>query len=152
MGYDDVLLKIGAFMSNYPEEMVKPMRDELVRAGFKELKSPEEVESSLNQKGLSLVVVNSVCGCAAAGARPGVLNALSQNLKFDQLFTVFAGMEKDATSKVREFFEGAPPTSPQVAILRDGQLVHLMQRADFLGQTPEVIGAALASAYGHLSA
>jgi putative YphP/YqiW family bacilliredoxin len=92
--------------------------------------------------------VNSVCGCAAAGARPGVIQALrSQELRFDHLVTVFAGMEKEATVQAREYFEGAMPTSPQAAILKDGQLMHLLQRSDFLGRTPEEIATHLAAAY-----
>lgn len=135
-------------MSNYPEHMVAPMREELVQAGFTQLLSPEQVENALQAKGTSLLVVNSVCGCAAAGARPGVITALAQKgLKFDHLYTVFAGMEIEATRAARGFFEGAQPTSPQAAILKDGQLVHLMQRSDFLGREPGAIAETLASAY-----
>lgn len=135
-------------MSNYPEHMVAPMREELVQAGFTQLMSPEQVETALQAKGTSLLVVNSVCGCAAAGARPGVITALeAKGLKFDHLYTVFAGMEIEATRAAREYFEGAQPTSPQAAILKDGQLVHLMQRSDFLGREPGAIAEALAAAY-----
>jgi putative YphP/YqiW family bacilliredoxin len=123
------------------------MRAELVQAGFRQLLEPAQVEEAMKRPGLSLLVVNSVCGCAAAGARPGVLEALRRGLKFDQLVTVFAGMEKEATQQAREYFEGAMPTSPQAAILKDGQLVHLMQRQDFLGRSPEEIAATLGSAY-----
>ena len=135
-------------LSNYPEAMVAPMREELVQVGFKQLLTPAQVDASLQQPGTTLLLVNSVCGCAAAGARPGVAEALrSQGLRFDQLVTVFAGMEKEATAQAREYFEGALPTSPQAAILKDGQLVHLMQRQDFLGHSPEEIAATLSSAY-----
>ncbi len=135
-------------MSNYPEYMVAPMREELVQAGFQQLMTPAQVDEALQRPGTTLLVVNSVCGCAAAGARPGVTEALrSQGLKFDHLVTVFAGMEKEATAQAREYFEGAMPTSPQAAILKDGQLVHLMQRSDFLGQDPETIAGHLAAAY-----
>lgn len=135
-------------MSNYPEHMVAPMRDELVQAGFQQLLTPAQVDQALQQPGTTLLVVNSVCGCAAAGARPGVTEALrTQGLKFDHLVTVFAGMEKEATAQAREYFEGAMPTSPQAAIFKDGQLVHLMQRSDFLGHAPEEIAAALGRAY-----
>lgn len=135
-------------MSNYPEHMVAPMREELVQAGFRQLLTPAQVDQALQQPGTTLLVVNSVCGCAAAGARPGVTEALrTQGLKFDHLVTVFAGMEKEATAQAREYFEGAMPTSPQAAILKDGQLVHLMQRSDFLGHAPEEIAAALGQAY-----
>lgn len=135
-------------MSNYPEYMVAPMREELVQAGFRQLLTPAQVDEALQRPGTTLLVVNSVCGCAAAGARPGVTEALrTHGLQFDQLVTVFAGMEKDATAQAREYFEGAMPTSPQAAILRDGQLIHLMQRPDFLGHEPAEIAAALAAAY-----
>jgi putative YphP/YqiW family bacilliredoxin len=135
-------------LSNYPESMVAPMREELVQVGFRQLLTPAQVDEALQKPGTTLLLVNSVCGCAAAGARPGVAEALrSQGLRFDQLVTVFAGMEKEATAQAREYFEGAMPTSPQAAILRDGQLVHLMQRQDFLGHSPEEIAASLSSAY-----
>ena len=140
-------------MSNYPEYMVAPMREELVQAGFRQLLTPAQVDEALQRPGTTLLVVNSVCGCAAAGARPGVTEALrAHGLRFDQLVTVFAGMEKEATAQAREYFEGAMPTSPQAAILKDGQLVHLMQRQDFLGHEPAEIAAALASAYRQVAA
>lgn len=135
-------------MSNYPEEMVAPMREELVQVGFQQLLTPAQVDAALQQPGTTLLLVNSVCGCAAAGARPGVTEALrAHDLRFDRMVTVFAGMEKEATAQAREYFEGAMPTSPQAAILKDGQLVHLMQRQDFLGRSPEEIAATLSSAY-----
>jgi putative YphP/YqiW family bacilliredoxin len=135
-------------MANYPEHMVAPMREELVQAGFTQLLTPEQAQAALQAPGTTLLVVNSVCGCAAAGARPGVIDALQRHgLKFDRLLTVFAGMEIEATRAAREFFEGAQPTSPQAAILKDGQLLHLMQRSDFLGRGPEEIAASLAGAY-----
>jgi putative YphP/YqiW family bacilliredoxin len=128
--------------------MVAPMREELVQAGFRQLLTSAQVDEALRQPGATLLLVNSVCGCAAAGARPGIREALrSQELRFDQLVTVFAGMEKEATAKAREHFEGALPTSPQAAIFKDGQLVHLMQREDFLGHSPEEIALHLGAAY-----
>jgi putative YphP/YqiW family bacilliredoxin len=131
-------------MSNYPEEMVAPMREELSQVGFTHLRTPAEVDEALGQPGATLLVVNSVCGCAAGGARPGVAAALRQEgLRFDRLVTVFAGMEKEATAQARLYFGAAAPSSPQVAILKDGQLVHLMQRADFLGRNPQEIAAAI---------
>lgn len=141
-------------MSNYPEHMVAPMREELVSAGFEQLMSAEQVDQALQRPGLTLLVVNSVCGCAAAGARPGVITALGKGLHFDHLVTVFAGMEKEATGQAREYFEGAMPSSPQAAILKDGQLLHLMQRTDFLGRGPEEIAESLAGAFrkAHASA
>ncbi|HJV21122.1 MAG TPA: BrxA/BrxB family bacilliredoxin [Geothrix sp.] len=135
-------------MSNYPEYMVAPMREELVQVGFRQLLTPAQVDEALQQPGTTLLLVNSVCGCAAAGARPGVTEALrTQGLRFDHLVTVFAGMEKEATAQAREYFEGAMPTSPQAAIFKDGQLVHLMQRQDFLGHEPGDIAASLVAAY-----
>lgn len=134
-------------MGNYPEEMVIPMRQELVQAGFEQLMTPEAVDAALQRPGTTLLLVNSVCGCAAAGARPGVVEALQRGLKFDHLVTVFAGMEKEATAQAREYFEGAMPTSPQAAIIKDGQLVHLMSRGDFLGRAPQEIATELESAF-----
>ncbi len=134
-------------MGNYPEDMVAPMRTELLRVGFRQLLDADQVDAALQRPGLTLLVVNSVCGCAAAGARPGVTEALRRGLKFDQLVTVFAGMEKAATQQAREYFEGALPTSPQAAILKDGQLVHLMQRHEFLDRPPMEIADRLQAIY-----
>ncbi len=135
-------------MSNYPEHMVAPMREELTQIGFEHLMNPEQVERALQRPGTTLLVVNSVCGCAAAGARPGLTLALKEKgLKFDHLVTVFAGMEKEATQAAREYFEGAAPSSPQAAILKDGQLLHLLQRTDFLGHEPHGIATTLEAAY-----
>ncbi|WP_394366843.1 BrxA/BrxB family bacilliredoxin [Mesoterricola silvestris] len=126
--------------------MVAPMRDELSEAGFRHLMTPADVDEALQRPGSTLLVVNSVCGCAAAGARPGVVKALREKgLRFDHLVTVFAGMETEATKRAREYFEGAPPSSPQAAILRDGRLVHLMGRMSFLDRTPEMIAEELAA-------
>lgn len=134
-------------MGNYPEEMVAPMRAELTQAGFRHLMDPAQVDAALQQPGLTLLLINSVCGCAAAGARPGVVEALNSGLKFDQLVTVFAGMEKEATQAAREYFEGAMPTSPQAAILKDGLLVDLLQRHEFLDRHPQEIAGRLRAAY-----
>jgi putative YphP/YqiW family bacilliredoxin len=124
------------------------MREELVQLGFQQLLTPPQVDEALQRPGTTLLVVNSVCGCAAAGARPGMAAALRDpGLHFDHLVTVFAGVEKEATAQAREYFEGALPTSPQAAILQDGQLVHLMQRQDFLGHSPEEIAATLRASY-----
>jgi putative YphP/YqiW family bacilliredoxin len=139
-------------MGNYPEDMVAPMRAELTEAGFRHLMNPAQVDAALQRPGLCLLLVNSVCGCAAAGARPGVTEALRRGLQFDQLVTVFAGMEKEATQQAREYFEGAMPTSPQAAILKDGQLIHLMQRHEFLDRHPLEIAANLQAAYAKAKA
>jgi len=133
-------------MANYPEYQVAPMREELVQAGFSQLMSPGAVDQALTRPGTTLLVVNSVCGCAAAGARPGVIQALRRGLRFDQLVTVFAGMETEATQQARQYFEGAAPSSPQAAIFRDGRLVHLMSRNAFLERTPEAIAQELIAA------
>jgi len=134
-------------MANYPEYQVAPMREELVQAGFTQLRTPGEVDQALQKPGTTLLVVNSVCGCAAAGARPGVVLALREKgLKFDHLVTVFAGMETEATQQARQYFEGAAPSSPQAAILKDGRLVHLMGRSAFLERTPQAIAEELAAA------
>ena len=133
-------------MANYPEYQVAPMREELVQAGFSQLMSPGAVDQALTRPGTTLLVVNSVCGCAAAGARPGVIQALRRGLRFDQLVTVFAGMETEATQQARQYFEGATPSSPQAAIFRDGRLVHLMSRSAFLERTPEGIADELVAA------
>ena len=138
-------------MANYPEFQVAPMRAELVSAGFTQLHTPAEVDQALQRPGSTLLVVNSVCGCAAAAARPGVLLALREKgLRFDQLVTVFAGMETEATRQARQYFEGAAPSSPQAAILRDGQLVHLMDRSAFLDRSPQAIAEELAAAAGRV--
>ncbi|BDU77778.1 BrxA/BrxB family bacilliredoxin [Mesoterricola sediminis] len=136
-------------MGNYPEYMVAPMRDELTQAGFEHLMTPEDVDRALARPGTTLLVVNSVCGCAAAGARPGVVLALTRlGATFDHKVTVFAGMEKEATARAREYFEGAAPSSPQAAILREGRLVHLMQRTAFLDRAPEAIAEELVASVG----
>lgn len=136
-------------MPNYPEAMVAPMREELTQAGFQQLMTPEAVDAALARPGTTLLIVNSVCGCAAAGARPGVIKALREKgLKVDHLVTVFAGMETEATRRARDYFEGAPPSSPQAAVLKDGRLVHLMGRNRFLDRTPDMIAEELSASVG----
>jgi putative YphP/YqiW family bacilliredoxin len=132
----------------YPELMVIPMREELVRAGIKEARTAEEVDDALAQPGTTLVVVNSICGCAAGKARPGIRLALthSQNPP-DQSITVFAGQDREATERARSHFEGHPPSSPSVAILRDGKLVYLMQRAVIEQSTAQDIAGELMRAF-----
>ncbi|AIQ11118.1 BrxA/BrxB family bacilliredoxin [Paenibacillus durus] len=113
----------------YMRDSIQPMRDDLTSIGFTELKTPEEVETALpNAKGTTLVVVNSVCGCAAGQCRPGVAQALKNEVLPDQLFTVFAGQEKEATAKAREYFAPYPPSSPSIALMKDGELVHFIER------------------------
>lgn len=113
----------------YPELMVIPMREELVRAGINETRTADEVDSALAQPGTTMLVVNSICGCAAGKMRPGVRLALAGAAnKPDHSITVFAGQDREATERARSYFDGNQPTSPAVAILRDGKLVYLMQR------------------------
>ena len=113
----------------YPEIMVIPMREELTRAGINETRTAEDVDAALAQPGTTLLVVNSICGCAAGKMRPGVRLALANTANApDHKITVFAGQDREATEKARSYFEGHPPTSPAIAILRDGKLVYLMQR------------------------
>ena len=115
----------------YPEIMVIPMREELIRVGVKELRTAEEVDHALtNQPGTTMVVVNSICGCAAGRMRPAVRAALQNAVRPERLFTVFAGQDREATDRARSYFTGYPPSSPSIALLRDGQLVHMMQRSD----------------------
>ncbi len=131
----------------YPEEIVEPMREELVNAGFNELKTAAEVENTIKKEGTTLVVVNSVCGCAAGTARPGVIASLQLDKKPDNLTTVFAGVEKEATEKAREFMIPFPPSSPSIALFKDGQLVHMLERHHIEGRSAEMIAANLTGAY-----
>jgi putative YphP/YqiW family bacilliredoxin len=126
----------------YPEQLVAPMRNDLTSVGFTEFKTPEEVESNLNnQKGTTLLVINSVCGCAAGAARPGVKWALQHtNKKPSQLATVFAGVDKEAVAKAREFTLPYPPSSPSIALFKDGELVHFVERHHIEGRNAQMIG------------
>jgi len=115
----------------YPEIMIVPMREELTRLGVQELRTAQEVDQAIqNQSGTTMVVVNSICGCAAGRMRPAVRAALQHAARPQKLFSVFAGQDKEATERARGYFTGYPPSSPSIAILRDGQLVHMMQRSD----------------------
>ena len=132
----------------YPEMLVSPMRGELTNVGFTELKTSEEVENTMsNNKGISLVVVNSVCGCAAGAARPGIIRSLANDKKPDNLYTVFAGQDVDAVAKAREFMLPYPPSSPSVALFKDGQLVHFVERMNIEGHTAEQVADQLRKAY-----
>ncbi len=125
----------------YPEELVTPMRIDLTAVGFQELKSSEEVDKALTEKkGTTLLVFNSVCGCAAGTARPGVKLALQKsNIKPTNLVTVFAGMEKDAVDKAREYTLPYPPSSPAIALFKDGELVHFVERHHIEGRSAQMI-------------
>ena len=137
----------------YPEIMVVPMREELTRMGVQELRTSEEVDRAiLNQPGTTMVVVNSICGCAAGKMRPGVRLAMQNAVKPDQSITVFAGQDREATEQARSYFEGQPPTSPAIGILRDGKLVYLMQRFVIEGATAQLIGQELARAFNEYCA
>ncbi|HXP89596.1 MAG TPA: BrxA/BrxB family bacilliredoxin [Fibrobacteria bacterium] len=126
----------------YPEELVAPMRQELVDLGFREWKSAQDVEKELPAaQGVSLVVVNSVCGCSAASARPGVGMALNLGPKPDHLYTVFAGNDVEATEAVREHFLGEPPSSPSFGIFVDGKFHDIIHRRDIQGRPPEDVAA-----------
>ncbi len=132
----------------YPEPMVAPMRDELTRLGVQELRSAAEVAEALgNAKGTALVVVNSVCGCAARNARPAVASALQHAVKPEHLFSVFAGQDVDATKAARGFFTGYPPSSPSIALLKDGRLVTMLERHNIEGRTADDIAGDLVRAF-----
>jgi putative YphP/YqiW family bacilliredoxin len=132
----------------YPEVMIIPMREELVRAGIKETRTAEDVDAALAQPGTTMVVVNSICGCAAGKARPGIRLALANTANQpDHKITVFAGQDREATERARSYFEGNPPSSPAVAILRDGKLVYLMQRFVIEQSTAQEIAGELIRAF-----
>ena len=130
----------------YPEMMVIPMREELTRVGIKETRTAAEVDAALAEPGTTLLVVNSICGCAAGKMRPGVRLALQHATKPDQAITVFAGQDRQATDRARSYFEGHPPTSPAIAILREGKLVYLMQRSAIETATAPMIAQELTRA------
>lgn len=133
----------------YPEQLVAPMRSDLTSAGFKELKTASEVESELkDQKGTTLLVINSVCGCAAGAARPGIKWALQNSEKKPtSLTTVFAGVDKDAVAKAREFTLPYPPSSPAIALFKDGELVHFVERHHIEGRNAQMIGQHLVEVF-----
>lgn len=126
---------------------VEKMREELTRIGFQELRTPDEVESSLPRaKGTSVVFINSVCGCAGGIARPAAALALSKGAKPDHLFTVFAGQDKEATAKARQYFLPYPPSSPSVAVMKDGKILQMIERSQIEGRDPYSVAADLSAA------
>jgi putative YphP/YqiW family bacilliredoxin len=133
----------------YPEQLVAPMRSDLTAAGFKELKSAEAVDQELkDQKGTTLLVINSVCGCAAGAARPGIKWALQNSEKKPgQLTTVFAGVDKEAVAKAREYTLPYPPSSPAIALFKDGELVHFVERHHIEGRNAQMIGQHLVEVF-----
>jgi putative YphP/YqiW family bacilliredoxin len=140
-------------MPMYPEIMVIPMREELTRLGIEELKTANDVDQALkSQPGTTMVVVNSICGCAAGRMRPAVRMALANEAKPDKIFSVFAGQDTDATEKARGYFTGYPPSSPSIAILRDGQLVYMMPRRDIESREAPAIAADLKAAFDRICA
>ena len=131
----------------YPEELVRPMRQELVNAGFQELFTANDVEQALDQKGTTLVMVNSVCGCAAGTARPGAIASLQLDKRPNQLTTVFAGVDTESTNKAREMMVPFPPSSPSIALFKVGLLVLMIELHHIEGRSADMIAANLAGAY-----
>ena len=132
----------------YPEELLTPMRSELTQIGFEELRTPDAVDARLTEKGTALVVVNSICGCAARMARPAVRIALEESTaRPERLTTVFAGQDRDATEKARAYFTGYPPSSPSIALLRDGEVVFMLERWQIEGRSAPEIASDLKGAF-----
>lgn len=136
------------FYQSYMDDMVRPMREELTSIGFKELKTAEDVEEAFdNMEGTAVVFVNSVCGCAAGLARPAMAQSLKNEVTPDHLVTVFAGQDKEATAKAREYFTGYPPSSPSIALLKDGKIQWMMGRDEIEGRDGDAIVRDLVAAY-----
>lgn len=132
----------------YPEIMIRPMREELTRLGFEELRTPAQVDETLQDaKGTLMVVVNSICGCAAGKARPGVALALQHSVRPEKIATVFAGADIEATERARSYFTGYPPSSPSIALLKDGKLVYMLERHQIEGRGPSQIAQELTQAF-----
>jgi len=137
----------------YDERLVEPMREELLRIGFEEMRTSEQVNEIIpNRKGTNLLVVNSVCGCAAGMARPGVALALTHSVKPDHLTTVFAGQDQEATAKAREYIKGEMPSSPSMALFKDGELVWFLPRYQIEGQSAEEVAGVLIEAFDQFCA
>ncbi len=134
----------------YPIELVTPMAKELTDFGFQELKTVADVDQAINNmEGCALVIINSVCGCAAGNARPGARMSLDNNVKPDALYTVFAGVDKEATERLREYLLPYPPSSPAIALFKDGKLVHMLERRHIEGASAQMIAENLKQAYNH---
>ena len=132
----------------YSELMIRPMREELTRIGVEELRTPEDVQKTLeDSKGTVMVVVNSICGCAAGKARPGIARALQHSVRPDKVGTVFAGADIEATEKARSYFTGYEPSSPSIALLKDGQLVYMMERRQIEGKDASQVASELIEAF-----
>jgi putative YphP/YqiW family bacilliredoxin len=131
----------------YPEFFVAPMREELTRLGVVELRTAADVDAAVTKPGTTMVIVNSICGCAAGKARPGIAMALQHPVKPDAVTTVFAGADMEATARAREHFTGYPPSSPSIALLRDGQLVWMLERRQIENQTADAIAKEITAAF-----
>lgn len=131
----------------YPEEIVIPMKQQLTSVGFEDLTTIEKVDEALKREGTTLVMINSVCGCAAGAARPGVILSVQGDKKPDNLTTVFAGFDIDAVARVREYLMPFPPSSPSVALFKNGDLVHMLERHHIEGYSAEAIASNLQAAY-----
>jgi len=131
----------------YPPELVKPMREDLTKVGFEELHTAEAVDAAIAKEGTTLVVVNSVCGCAAANARPGARMSLQNTKKPDHIVTVFAGVDREAVDAARGHMVPFPPSSPSMALFKDGELVHMLERHHIEGRPAELIAENLVDAY-----
>jgi len=131
----------------YPADLVKPMREDLTTIGFNELQTAADVDAAITKEGTTLVVVNSVCGCAAANARPGAKASLANDKKPDNLVTVFAGVDREATDKARGYMVPFPPSSPSMALFKNGELVHMLERHHIEGRPAEMIAENLKDAY-----
>ena len=137
--------------NRYPEELIKPMREDLTRLGVRETRTPEEVDEAIqNAKGTTMVIVNSVCGCAAGKARPGVAMALGHAVKPDDVITVFAGADIEATQRAREHFKGYSPSSPSIALMQDGEVVYMLERHQIEGREAPEIASVLTEAFDRL--
>jgi putative YphP/YqiW family bacilliredoxin len=137
----------------YPEQFVRPMREELTSVGFRELRTPEDVDATLQQeKRTILVVVNSICGCAAGKARPAVAKALSHRIRPEILATVFAGQDSEATDRARSYFHGYAPSSPSIALLRDGKVAFMLERSNIEGRDSAAIAEDLTNAFDRFCA
>jgi putative YphP/YqiW family bacilliredoxin len=136
----------------YPELMLIPMREELTKAGVQELTTAADVDRAVRAAGTTMIVVNSVCGCAAGRMRPAVRIAMQHGTRPDHVYSVFAGQDKDATERARSFFAGYPPSSPSIGILRDGKLVYMMERRQIETREAAAIAADLTEAFDRLCA
>ena len=139
--------------NRYPEDLIKPMREDLTRLGVRETRTREQVDDAIqNSDGTTMVIVNSVCGCAAGKARPGVAMALDHPVKPDNVITVFAGADLEATERARELFKGYAPSSPSIALMQNGEVVYMLERHQIEGREAPEIAAALTEAFDHLCA